>query len=162
MHDLLTDAHYQWEGARNFVMLDPAGRCRPTLRTSGSRRQAPAVRRPSRRAPDEPPVAVTEAAAGPSDGVRHWYKDAVIYELHVRAFRDSNGDGVGDFRGLIEKLDYLQELGVTALWLLPFYPSPLRDDGYDISDYRQVHPSLRHPPRLPRLPPRGAPPRHCG
>jgi maltose alpha-D-glucosyltransferase/alpha-amylase len=70
-----------------------------------------------------------------------WYKDAVIYELHVRAFHDGNGDGVGDFRGLIEKLDYLQGLGVTALWLLPFYPSPLRDDGYDISDYRQVHPS---------------------
>ena len=70
-----------------------------------------------------------------------WYKDAVIYEVHVRAFHDGNGDGVGDFRGLIEKLDYLQELGVTALWLLPFYPSPLRDDGYDISDYRQVHPS---------------------
>ena len=70
-----------------------------------------------------------------------WYKDAVIYEVHVRAFHDGNGDGVGDFRGLIDKLDYLQELGVTALWLLPFYPSPLRDDGYDISDYRQVHPS---------------------
>ncbi len=70
-----------------------------------------------------------------------WYKDAVIYEIHVRAFHDGNGDGIGDFRGLIEKLDYLQALGVTALWLLPFYPSPLRDDGYDISDYRQVHPS---------------------
>jgi maltose alpha-D-glucosyltransferase/alpha-amylase len=70
-----------------------------------------------------------------------WYKDAVIYEVHVRAFRDANGDGVGDFRGLIEKLDYLRDLGVTALWLLPFYPSPLRDDGYDISDYRHVHPS---------------------
>lgn len=69
-----------------------------------------------------------------------WYKDAVIYELHVRAFNDSNGDGIGDFRGLTEKLDYLQELGVTALWLLPFYPSPLRDDGYDIADYREVHP----------------------
>jgi maltose alpha-D-glucosyltransferase/alpha-amylase len=71
----------------------------------------------------------------------HWYKDAVIYEVHVRAFRDSDGDGIGDFRGLIEKLDYIAELGVTAIWLLPFYPSPLRDDGYDISDYRQVHPS---------------------
>jgi maltose alpha-D-glucosyltransferase/alpha-amylase len=70
-----------------------------------------------------------------------WYKDAVIYEIHVRAFHDGNGDGVGDFKGLIEKLDYLQALGVTALWLLPFYPSPLRDDGYDISDYRQIHPS---------------------
>jgi maltose alpha-D-glucosyltransferase/alpha-amylase len=71
----------------------------------------------------------------------HWYQDAVIYELHVRAFHDSDGDGVGDFRGLVQKLDYLQELGVTALWLLPFYPSPLRDDGYDIADYRDVHPS---------------------
>ncbi|HVB06505.1 MAG TPA: maltose alpha-D-glucosyltransferase [Acidimicrobiales bacterium] len=70
-----------------------------------------------------------------------WYKDAVLYEVHVRAFADSNGDGVGDFRGLIGKLDYLRELGVTALWLLPFYPSPLRDDGYDIADYRRVHPA---------------------
>src|SRR6202012_4197894 len=70
-----------------------------------------------------------------------WYKDAVIYELHVRAFNDGNGDGIGDFKGLIEKLDYLQSLGVTALWVLPFYPSPLRDDGYDSSDYRQIHPS---------------------
>jgi maltose alpha-D-glucosyltransferase/alpha-amylase len=70
-----------------------------------------------------------------------WYKDGVFYEIHVRAFSDGNGDGVGDFKGLVEKLDYLQGLGVTTLWLLPFYPSPLRDDGYDISDYRQVHPS---------------------
>jgi maltose alpha-D-glucosyltransferase / alpha-amylase len=70
-----------------------------------------------------------------------WYKDAVVYQLHVRAFHDSNGDGVGDFRGLVQKLDYLQELGVTALWLLPFYPSPLRDDGYDIADFRSVNPA---------------------
>ncbi len=70
-----------------------------------------------------------------------WYKDAVIYELHVRAFRDGNADGVGDFKGLGEKLDYLQDLGVTALWLLPFYPSPLRDDGYDTADYNGVHPA---------------------
>jgi maltose alpha-D-glucosyltransferase/alpha-amylase len=69
-----------------------------------------------------------------------WYRDAVIYELHVRAFSDSVGDGVGDFRGLMEKLDYLEDLGVTALWLLPFYPSPLRDDGYDIADYTGIHP----------------------
>jgi len=69
-----------------------------------------------------------------------WYKDAVIYELHVRAFRDSNGDGIGDFKGLIEKLDYIASLGVTALWLLPFHPSPLRDDGYDIADHYGVHP----------------------
>jgi maltose alpha-D-glucosyltransferase/alpha-amylase len=68
-----------------------------------------------------------------------WYKDAIIYELHVRAFKDSNGDGIGDFPGLIQKLDYLQDLGVTCLWLLPFFPSPLKDDGYDISDYMNVH-----------------------
>ncbi len=70
-----------------------------------------------------------------------WYKDAVFYELHVKAFYDSNGDGVGDFRGLMEKLDYLQDLGIDCLWILPFYPSPLRDDGYDIADYYNVHPS---------------------
>jgi maltose alpha-D-glucosyltransferase/alpha-amylase len=70
-----------------------------------------------------------------------WYKDALIYELHVRAFHDSDGDGVGDFPGLIEKLDYLQDLGVTAVWLLPFYQSPLRDDGYDIADYRGINPA---------------------
>ena len=70
-----------------------------------------------------------------------WYKDAVIYQVHVRTFYDSNGDGIGDFRGLAQKLDYLQDLGVTAIWLMPFFPSPLRDDGYDIADYRTVHPS---------------------
>jgi maltose alpha-D-glucosyltransferase / alpha-amylase len=70
-----------------------------------------------------------------------WYKDAIIYQLHVRTFCDSNGDGIGDFPGLMQKLDYLQDLGVNALWLLPFFPSPLRDDGYDISNYTAVHPS---------------------
>ena len=70
-----------------------------------------------------------------------WYKDATIYQVHVRTFYDSNGDGIGDFRGLAQKLDYLQKLGVNAIWLMPFFPSPLRDDGYDISDYRAVHPS---------------------
>ncbi len=70
-----------------------------------------------------------------------WYKDSVIYQLHVRTFCDSNGDGIGDFRGLQQKLDYLQGLGVTSIWLLPFYPSPLRDDGYDIADYCSVHKS---------------------
>jgi maltose alpha-D-glucosyltransferase / alpha-amylase len=70
-----------------------------------------------------------------------WYKDALIYELHVRSFFDSNDDGIGDLRGLIQKLDYIQDLGVNTIWLLPFYPSPLRDDGYDISNYRDIHPS---------------------
>jgi maltose alpha-D-glucosyltransferase/alpha-amylase len=71
-----------------------------------------------------------------------WYKDAVIYQVHVRAFWDSSGDGNGDFRGLAQKLDYLQDLGVNTLWLMPFFPSPLRDDGYDISDYRSVNPKF--------------------
>ncbi len=70
-----------------------------------------------------------------------WHHDAIVYQLHVKAFRDSNRDGFGDFRGLIDKIDYVAELGVTAIWLLPFYPSPLRDDGYDIADYCDVHPS---------------------
>src|SRR5690349_980514 len=72
----------------------------------------------------------------------HWYKDAIIYELHIKAFADSNSDGIGDFNGLLQKLDYLQELGVTAIWLLPFYPSPLKDDGYDISDYYSINTSF--------------------
>jgi maltose alpha-D-glucosyltransferase/alpha-amylase len=81
------------------------------------------------------PTAAPAPAADP-----HWYKDAIIYELRVGAFADSDGDGIGDFCGLTQRLDYLQDLGVTALWLLPFYPSPLRDDGYDIADYENVHP----------------------
>ncbi|MEO6094481.1 MAG: maltose alpha-D-glucosyltransferase [Fibrobacteria bacterium] len=79
----------------------------------------------------------TDAANDPA-----WYRDAVIYEVRVRSFHDGNDDGIGDFRGLAGKLDYLQELGVDTLWLLPFYPSPLRDDGYDISHYTEVHPDL--------------------
>jgi len=70
-----------------------------------------------------------------------WYKDAIIYELHVKAFFDSNGDGIGDFRGLTQKLDYIADLGVNTIWLLPFYPSPMRDDGYDVADYSNVHPA---------------------
>ncbi len=74
-----------------------------------------------------------------AEGDSLWYKDAIIYQLHVRAFCDSNNDGIGDFPGLMQKLDYLQELGINALWLMPFFPSPLRDDGYDISDYTAIH-----------------------
>jgi maltose alpha-D-glucosyltransferase/alpha-amylase len=70
-----------------------------------------------------------------------WYKDAVVYQLHVRAFHDSDADGIGDFRGLTQKLDYIQDLGANTIWLLPFYPSPLKDDGYDIADYTAVHPT---------------------
>jgi maltose alpha-D-glucosyltransferase/alpha-amylase len=83
-------------------------------------------------------AAETRAATPVDDPL--WYKDAVIYQLHVKAFYDSNGDGIGDFRGLTAKLDYIKELGVDTIWLMPFYPSPLKDDGYDISDYHDVHP----------------------
>lgn len=77
----------------------------------------------------------------PLDDNLHWYKDAIIYELHIKAFRDSDGDGIGDFGGLLEKLDYLKDLGVTAIWVLPFYPSPQKDDGYDIADYYSINPA---------------------
>src|SRR3972149_846201 len=76
----------------------------------------------------------------PGSTMNDWYRDALIYQLHVKGFQDSNGDGLGDFRGLASRLDYLQDLGVDCLWLLPLFPSPLRDDGYDIADYCGVHP----------------------
>ena len=83
--------------------------------------------------------AVTTRSRPAETADSRWYKDAVVYELHVRTFYDSDGDGIGDFAGLTAKLDYLQDLGITAIWLLPFYPSPLRDGGYDIADYTGVH-----------------------
>jgi maltose alpha-D-glucosyltransferase/alpha-amylase len=89
-------------------------------------------------APD-PIEADDRPTARPDDPL--WYRDAIIYELHVKAFHDSNGDGIGDFRGLTEKLDYVQALGVNTIWLLPFYPSPMKDDGYDVADYHNVHPA---------------------
>jgi maltose alpha-D-glucosyltransferase/alpha-amylase len=84
------------------------------------------------------PQGVVEAVATDAS----WYKDAIFYQLHVKAFADSNGDGIGDFAGLSERLDYLHDLGVNTLWLLPFYPSPGRDDGYDIADYRRINPDF--------------------
>ena len=95
----------------------PLAVSRTVLRPSASRQSAPAA--------DDP----------------LWYKDAIIYEVQLKAFADASGDGIGDFIGLTGKLDYIAELGVTAIWLLPFYPSPLRDDGYDIADYMGVHPA---------------------
>src|SRR6202048_2733078 len=83
-----------------------------------------------------------EMPATALDGDELWYKDAIIYQLHVKAFADSNNDGIGDFAGLTEKLDYLQDLGVTALWLLPSYPAPGRDVGYDIFDSRHITPDF--------------------
>ncbi len=87
-----------------------------------------------------PRPARVAAAAKPGDDPL-WYKDAIVYELHVKAFFDSNDDGIGDFPGLTSKLDYLRDLGVNTIWLLPFYPSPFRDDGYDVADYHNVHPA---------------------
>ena len=84
---------------------------------------------------------MTPSESTPLEDNPHWYRNAIIYQLHIKAFADSDGNGIGDFRGLIEKLDYLHSLGITAVWVLPFYPSPLRDDGYDISDYYGVNPS---------------------
>ena len=82
-----------------------------------------------------------EAQHAPDQNADDWYKDAIVYQLHVKAFLDSSGDGIGDFKGLMQTLDYVEALGVNVIWLLPFYPSPLKDDGYDISDYRHINPS---------------------
>ena len=91
---------------------------------------------------DPPPAPLQDTAAQQAAWLNdpHWYKDAVIYEVHVRAFYDSNADGIGDFAGITQKLDYIQDLGVNTIWLLPFYPSPMKDDGYDIADYHNIHP----------------------
>src|SRR5499427_6817191 len=93
---------------------------------------------------ETPNLTIPIDAAGPAQAAADsdplWYKDAVIYQAHVKSFFDRNNDGVGDFPGLTEKLDYLQSLGITCIWLLPFFPSPLRDDGYDIANSLSVHP----------------------
>jgi maltose alpha-D-glucosyltransferase / alpha-amylase len=101
-----------------------------TARARASAEAAPALR-----------AAETVSAAALGAPASRWYQDSVIYELHVRAFQDSNADGVGDFAGLVQRLDHIRDLGATAVWLLPFYPSPLRDDGYDIASYKEVHPA---------------------
>ena len=105
------------------------------------------------------PTAST-ASSDQSATNRDWFKTAVFYEVLVRSFKDSNGDGVGDFRGLTEKLDYLQWLGVDCLWVPPFFSSPLRDGGYDVADYTNILPECRHRRGLPPLPRRGAQARH--
>jgi maltose alpha-D-glucosyltransferase / alpha-amylase len=96
------------------------------------------MNKPGKHLQDEARRQDVAALDAPDDPL--WYKDAVVYQLHIKAFYDSNGDGLGDFPGLIEKLDYVRDLGVNTIWLLPFYPSPLKDDGYDVADYHNVHP----------------------
>src|ERR1700676_4394407 len=87
----------------------------------------------------------TVPVAGISADDALWYKDAVIYQVNVKSFFDSNDDGIGDFKGLTSKLEYIRDLGVNTIWLMPFYPSPLKDDGYDISDFQNLHPKLARP-----------------
>jgi maltose alpha-D-glucosyltransferase/alpha-amylase len=105
-----------------------------TTRGPGARR----TRAAAAAAPEPDPPALPKPRALDDDPL--WYKDAIIYQLHVKAYADASGDGIGDFAGMTRRLDYIASLGVTAIWLLPFYPSPLRDDGYDIADYTNVHP----------------------
>ena len=88
------------------------------------------------------PVLDTAPPTGISANDALWYKDAVIYQVNVKSFFDSNDDGIGDFKGLTSKLEYIRDLGVNTIWLMPFYPSPLKDDGYDIADYQNVHPQF--------------------
>ena len=125
---------------------------RPAARTSCTSDDRPR-RRSTRRTPGRGPAPATVATSPrpaqwfESDPL--WFKRAVFYEIHIRGFPDGNDDGTGDFRGLTEKLDYLQWLGVDCLWLLPIYPSPLRDGGYDIADFYSIHPDYGTRRRLP-------------
>jgi 1,4-alpha-glucan branching enzyme len=128
VHDLLTGARYLWRGAENFVRLDPQHIPAAVFPSEPARTLRAGLRLLH---VTMLPDAATEAP---------WYRNAVIYQAHVRSFYDSDGNGIGDLRGVTQKLDYLQDLGISALWLLPFYPSPLRDDGYDIADYYAINP----------------------
>ena len=126
--DLMRGTRFVWHGKHQRIRLDPADLPFAIWRI------APA---------GSAMMDVDAASPQADDRARDdplWYKDAVIYQLHVKSFFDANNDGIGDFPGLIAKLDYIADLGVNTIWLLPFYPSPRLDDGYDISDYRDVHP----------------------
>ena len=148
--DLMRGHRFTWHGKNAAHPPRPVrAALRHLARPSGGGRLMPRNRFSEQvRAPEGPATGLAEArrAGGASqvvlkrDDDPQWYRDAVIYQLHVKSFFDSNDDGVGDFAGLLQKLDYIAELGVDTLWLLPFYPSPRKDDGYDIADYRGVHP----------------------
>ncbi len=151
-HDLLTDERFQWRIGPNYVRLE--ARRAPGPRAAGRDLMVDRVGRPAhphpsaRRRVSKPPAAARRARArdaSPSPDapvVRSraaLVQASIFYEIHVRGFYDANGDGIGDFRGLTEKLDYLQWLGIDCIWLLPFYKSPLRDGGYDIADFTNIH-----------------------
>ena len=138
VEDLLTGERRRWRGARQTRAL--------RSRRAGGLHLAGGARRGRRGMSDE----------------SGWYQDAIIYQLHVRAFRDSDGDGIGDFAGLTEKLDYLQDLGVTAIWLLPFYPVAAQGRRLRHRRLHRRQPVVRHAPGLPDLPARGAPARTSG
>ena len=143
VHDLLTDARYRLARARATSCSSIRRACRRTCSACAGACATSATSTTSyRRPPLGRPCHRSRCRTGRDAAATTplWYKDAVIYQLHVKAFFDSNDDGIGDFRGLTEKLDYIQDLGVNTIWLLPFYPSPLRDDGYDVADYHNVHP----------------------
>ena len=125
VHDLMRDTVSTWHGKLQRIRLDPADLPFALWRVSP---------RLGARSMD---AQIKEAAIAAD---QLWYKELIIYQLHVKSFFDSNDDGIGDFPGLISKLDYIADLGVNVIWLLPFYPSPRLDDGYDISAYREVHP----------------------
>ena len=160
VRDLLSGSRIRW-GEHNYVRLDPHRPAHIFVMSSPIADRAD-LTRPTR--PDSEDV--VHAADVPSTGRSHratadpdWFKRAVFYEVLVRGFSDSNGDGTGDLRGLADKLDYLQWLGVDCLWLPPFYPSPLRDGGYDVSDYSGVLPEFGTIEDFKALPRRGARPR---
>ena len=169
--DLMRGHRFTWHGKNAAHPPRPVrAALRHLARPSGGGRLMPRSRFSEQvRAPEAPATGLAEArrAGGASqvvlkrDDDPQWYRDAVIYQLHVKSFFDSNDDGVGDFAGLLQKLDYIAELGVDTLWLLPFYPSPRKDDGYDIADYRGVHPDYGTLARRAALRARGACARAC-
>ena len=143
MQDLLTDETYAWQVGGNYVLLPPGGAHVMLRPMSQMLRDPDATAMIRTRAAEEP---AADALPGRMqtgqwfEADRLWFKRAVFYEIHIRGFADGNDDGTGDLRGLTEKLDYLQWLGIDCIWLLPMYPSPLRDGGYDIADFYSIHP----------------------
>ena len=144
---MLTGVSYPWQTVATTSCSSPAPPTSCTSDDSTCWKSIDQRRRPGDRRPFTAPTAGTRPQWFESDPL--WFKRAVFYEIHIRGFADGNDDGSGDFIGLTEKLDYLQWLGIDCIWLLPMYPSPLRDGGYDIADFYSDPPRLRHDRRLP-------------